>query len=518
MTLTALQSCDAFLRDPAALGAPAFELPPPQQWPLLLAAVSGGGDSIALLDCLDRLRSQRKFRLAVVHVNHGLRGEDAAKDAQFVRRLTTERGLDFHLVEGDTRARMAEQDLSLEEAARAIRYEGLCRIAWETGARAVVTAHHLDDDVETLLMRLITGSSLAGLAGMAPISTIHDVEVWRPFLRVPQSVLYAHLQQHKLAWHFDASNLETAHLRNRIRQELLPRLRSDYNPQLVRTLGKLLRELKALRTAELPEVMAASPQELPSGEADQALEEQEELMAEAPPSRLVPAEEWQFPVVALQGMELRERWALWRAVLRGLGIPVKRLHRTTFEDLDTLISRTHGTLSIGLPGGLEARRTYGTLIFGPRQGEPEPPLPVQLRLGVWEWTDHYPGWVFLLERLDALPAEIPQPHAQRWWEGAVFQTLLLPPSEITALLVRSRLPGDVLEGPAGRVSLKEWFIDQKLPQLFRSRWPVVAPDHGGSDREGGPVLWVPGLPSRLAKPKPSQPLYSLTAIKTAHWG
>lgn len=506
MAVTARSTLETFLRLPATLGQRATELAPLTHWPKLLAAVSGGGDSIALFDCLDALRHDMQFHLEVIHVHHGLRGEAADQDAQFVRRLCEQRGVPYHLVVRDTRARMTAQHLSLEEAARAIRYEAFIEVARQVDATAVIVAHHLDDDVETLLMRLITGSSLSGLAGMEQISVRQGVPIWRPFLRTSQSLLYQHLTEQKLPWRFDASNLETGQLRNRIRQELLPRLRTDFNPQLVRTLGKLLQELKALRTAELP---VADSKRSPSEwlTATNASDEGPQIGAQ-----LVPVEEWQFPVAALQGLEQRERWSLWRAVVRGLGIPAKQLQRSMFEDLDTLISRTHGTLAIALPGGLEARRTYGTLVFGPRLLEDAQPLPVSLPVTNWSWTDRYPGWVILIEPGGERPDDTTDTSpGHRWWERAVFQGYLQIPEEVDRLEVRSREPGDEIPVLSGRHnSLKEWFIDQKLPQLFRDRWPVVALP------EGSP-LWVPGLTARRDDVAGGREML-LTAVKTAHWG
>lgn len=499
-----------FLSRPETLGTRQEEIPPQERWPLLLAAVSGGADSIALFDALDTLREPLQFRLEIIHVHHGLRGEAADQDAAFVRRLAEQRQVPFHLERGDTRALMTQENLSMEEAARAIRYRAFCQIATQRHATAVVVAHHLDDDVETLLMRLMTGASLQGLAGMDEITWRQSTAIWRPFLRTPQAVLYRHLQARQLPWRFDASNLETGHLRNRIRQELLPRLQTDFNPQVVRTLGKLLQELKQLRTMELPGqepgnalTVSEVGKQLPIGDEGLHIGAQ-----------LVPVEEWQFPVAAVQGLEQRERWALWRAVLRGLGIPPKELQRSLFDDLDTLISRTYGTLAIDLPGGLEARRTYGTLIFGTRQVPDEPPMPVSLSLAPWSWTDRYAGWVLMAELLDGEVPVVASPLqlGKRWWERALFQAQVSIPEITSELQIRSRQPGDTLALPqGGHTSLKECFIDQKLPQLFRERWPVIALPEGD-------ILWVPGWPPAAVTTGSRSRKWQFTAVKTAHWG
>ncbi|HYE77838.1 MAG TPA: tRNA lysidine(34) synthetase TilS, partial [bacterium] len=447
----ALAVVDTFLQDPRTLGGarPAMGEPP-----LLLAAVSGGADSMVLLDCLDQLRAKHRFRLGAVHVHHGLRGWDADQDAAFVKAECDNRGLPYYVVRGDTRHRMATSDLSVEEAARQVRYSAFADTARSAGARAVVVAHHLDDDVETLLMRLITGGSLQALAGMEPVAERFGVEVWRPFLRTSQAALVAHLRERGLKFRSDLSNLETGLLRNRIRLELLPRIKSDFNPQVVRTLGKLLGELKALRTADIPDPVATPAEGLPSvhpAELDARIEA--EVLEEAAHVKGTPQEDqWQFPVVALQGLETRERWGLWKGVLRGLGVSPKYLTRELFEDLDTLISRTHGTLAIDLPGGRIARRTYGTLVIGPRLSPSPSAGEVVLPVRNWAWTDAYPGWVILAEQVrleEAEPGATVLNPPPRWWEEALFQTVVAIDRSAAELRVRPRRSGDERALPTG---------------------------------------------------------------------
>lgn len=512
MPQSALTVVERFLQDPRTLGRPRVT---GVTAPLLLAAASGGADSMVLLDCLDQLRAAHNFRLAAVHVHHGLRGRDADQDAVFVRSECEARGIGCYVIKGDTQQLMATKDLSIEEAARQVRYTAFAEAVRQSGATAVVVAHHLDDDVETLLMRLITGGSLHALAGMEAVAQRFGVYVWRPFLRIPQAVLYAHLRERNLKYRTDLSNLETGMLRNRIRLELLPRIKSDFNPQVIKTLGKLMEELKALRTAELPDPGFTPPVGLASvhpAEVDSQIEA--DVLEEASHHHGSDAhdDQWQFPVIALQGLEPRERWGLWKGVLRGVGISPKYLTRELFEDLDTLISRTHGTLAIDLPGGRIARRTYGTLVIGPRL-DPSPATgEVKFALKDWSWTNDYAGWVILAERIGAGDAPNPQMATplSRWWEEALFQTTVGVDRAATGLVVRPRRGGDDLALPGGgHRSLKEWFIDAKLPQLFRDHWPVIA-------LPTGQPIWAPGLPHGPLGT--GETGVRLTAVKTAHWG
>jgi len=196
---------------------------------VVLAAVSGGADSVALAEGLRRLGT---CRLHLGHVHHGLRG-DADADADFVASLAGQWGLPFHLVRIDTRELARRWGASIEEAARRGRYEALSALAGEVAAPVVAVGHHADDQVETVLYRLVRGTHLRGLAGMRPRRALaEDVVLVRPLLWARREQVEAFCREAGLRWRTDPTNRQTDFARNFIRHEVLPMLRRRLNPQV----------------------------------------------------------------------------------------------------------------------------------------------------------------------------------------------------------------------------------------------------------------------------------------------
>jgi len=195
-------------------------------------AVSGGPDSVALLDVLVRLAAKLDLRLSVLHVNHGVRGGESGQDARFVRRLAARYGLDFHAAKlrfagkGKGKAEVGEDDL------RRKRYEALARLAAEAGARTVALGHHRDDLAETVVMHLLRGSGPAGLGGFRPKSRMGDLTLVRPLYECSRREILDYCEREGLRWREDRTNRDVRWLRNRIRHELLPMLERRYNPRL----------------------------------------------------------------------------------------------------------------------------------------------------------------------------------------------------------------------------------------------------------------------------------------------
>ena len=207
-------------------------------------AVSGGADSVALLRLLLELRQELGVVLAVVHFDHKTRGKESQDDAEFVAELAKKHGLELFAGSGETPAYAGQNKLTLEEAGR---YQRLSFFAslMETGAPldTIATAHTLDDQAETLLMRLIRGSGMRGLAGIlerlgtgAP--ELGEGLLIRPLLGVRRAALREYLKSLKQEWREDKSNLDRKHLRNRVRHELLPMLERNFNPAVAELLAQ----------------------------------------------------------------------------------------------------------------------------------------------------------------------------------------------------------------------------------------------------------------------------------------
>jgi len=193
----------------------------------LVVAISGGADSTALLDLLTRLPGYN-LHLIAAHLNHCLRGADSDDDQEFCRSLAERYAIPFETVKIDVKQLSEKQGLNLEDAGRQARIQLLDRLRNEYGASAVVLAHHADDQAETVLMRLLRGSGMTGLSGMAHCNQRGYV---RPLLDIPRADIEQYLRERGLGWREDASNRDESFLRNRIRHQLLPIL-EEYNPAI----------------------------------------------------------------------------------------------------------------------------------------------------------------------------------------------------------------------------------------------------------------------------------------------
>ncbi len=240
-----------------------FELNLAASWPAenwkdltVLVAVSGGGDSVALLRGLAALRRPGEGRLIAAHVNHKLRGADSDADQVFVEGLCRQLGLACEVVTGIVGS-SGRRGQGIEAAARRARYAALQEMAGRVGARFVVTAHTADDQVETILHRILRGTGLRGLGGMLRARRLGPATLLRPLLRIGRAELTAYLGELKQPFCSDASNCDVRFTRNRIRKELLPLLAASYNPTIndaLLRLGELAAESQLLVDGMVREV------------------------------------------------------------------------------------------------------------------------------------------------------------------------------------------------------------------------------------------------------------------------
>ena len=230
-----------------------------------IVAVSGGADSVAMLRAFAEVGCER---LVVGHFHHQLRGTESDGDEEFVRMLAVQLRLPFRSGRGDVSRIAHERNENLEATARELRYEWLGEVARETGANWIATAHTADDQAETVLHRIIRGTGIQGLRGIATSRNLQEserpssgtCEIVRPFLDITRIAIEQYLAERQQPFREDSSNADLAFTRNRIRRELLPTLKT-FNPEIVASLGRLaeqaeettqfLRELARQRLAEI---------------------------------------------------------------------------------------------------------------------------------------------------------------------------------------------------------------------------------------------------------------------------
>ncbi len=413
----------------------------------VLAACSGGADSLALVHALHALREEYGFSLAVAHVNHLLRGAESDADAVFVRETAAALGLPFYSAEVDAAAFATAEGRSVEDAARVLRYRFLFATAAELGGALVATGHHRGDQAETVLLNLFRGAGGAGLAGMKPAAG----GVIRPLLAVEREEIEAYCRAHGLRPRTDSSNFSTEFLRNYLRLELMPKLTAVFNANIAATLcrtAELVGDehdfVAAAASAAWPEVVA--------GEGDGLAVDCEALGALH---------------VALRRELIRQAVGKIRGDLRGISFfHVEKL-------LELALSGTTGN-AVELPGGFTARREYGRLVFAAAALPPAPSIgPPGIALTVPGTTPLPALGLTVTARLSAeRPVEGGPDRAVFAWEE------LTPP-----IRVRSRQAGDRFR-PGGK-KVKEFLIDAKVPRSLRDSIPVFTDGQG--------IIWLGGV-------------------------
>jgi tRNA(Ile)-lysidine synthase len=309
----------------------------------VLVAISGGADSMALLSALYALRTTFDLSLHAAHLDHGLRGEKSAADADFVRERCASLAVPATIERCDTRRAAAESRTGIEEAARNLRYQFLIRTAQSSGAKWVALAHNADDQVETILHRLLRGTGLSGLRGMPVTRPLAEgVTLIRPLLAVTRAAIEGELRQRALTWRDDASNADVEFTRNRIRHRLLPLLRAEFNPQVDAALLNL--SLQAREAESIVQAAAAQ------------LLERATLAAGADGVRIDCSQLSDVPVHLARSLLHR----LWHEQ----GWPAGSMTFEHWDQLATLAQGGDGAMS--LPDGIRAARR-GALLHLSRQ-------------------------------------------------------------------------------------------------------------------------------------------------------
>ena len=296
---------------------------------LVLCAVSGGADSMCLLAWLSELSGKYGFTVAAAHYNHGLRGESAARDEAFVRDYCQEHDIPFYAGRGDVAAAAKEHGWSVEEAGRNLRYAFLQETARQTDAVRIATAHNRGDNAETVLMNLIRGTGLTGLAGIRPVRGI----LIRPLLETSREEIEAYLTEHHVPHVEDESNDSSVYTRNRLRHEILPALR-ELNPRAEESIAKtaaLLRQDEAYLNAAVDRVC----RQVRCAEGCASLERA--ALTELPP--------------ALQGRVVRRMLDL-------LGASKKDVTARHIRAVLELVRKSGPTAQLSLPRGLSAKNVY----------------------------------------------------------------------------------------------------------------------------------------------------------------
>ena len=379
----------------------------------LLVGLSGGADSVALLHLLLDAGAE----VAAVHVNHGLRGAESDGDEAFVRSLCANLTVPLHVYRADPPENPGEN------WAREVRYGFFRRAMQETGADALVLAHHRDDQAETLLLHLMRGAGLTGLTGMAADTQRDGMRILRPLLNFSRESLRAYLQEKNQPWREDASNGDARYLRNAVRQELLPlmeRLAPGAAARMAQT-ALLLQEDEAVLTALTADFLARHP-----GDA-------------------LPLDELTAHPAGLQKRILR---AWWTAV----AAPAEE-HSLSAAQTDALhaLAAAEASARCNLPGGWHGQRGWTHLhLISPGGAAP---------------MDELPAADCPLLTVEVFTGDC--------GDGQGSQAI--PRAWLSECTIRSRRPGDSIRpfGQAGKQSLQDYFVNRRVDAAFRDRVPLL---------------------------------------------
>ncbi len=205
----------------------------------IMVAVSGGVDSISLLDMFAQLSEKYKFTLIVAHFNHNLRGLSSDEDEELVRKISEKYALKVYTNSENIMAYASANSISIEQAARVRRYKMFERLAGNLKINFVATAHTSDDSAETFLLNLMRGTGLTGLTGIPKKRILtKNSHLIRPIINIKKSDIYEYAKERKLAWREDETNALTNYTRNKIRLDLLPKLKEDFSPAIIETINK----------------------------------------------------------------------------------------------------------------------------------------------------------------------------------------------------------------------------------------------------------------------------------------
>jgi tRNA(Ile)-lysidine synthase len=420
----------------------------------VLIALSGGPDSVYLLNALNNLKDEFKLDLHALYVDHGLRPEETPLETEFCKNLCEKLKLPFITKSIDVKSYAQEKGMNIQAAARELRYQVFEETAFEINAHKIALGHTADDQAETLLMRLLRGSGPTGLSGIPPIRGMFI----RPVIEIERQDIDRYLQEEKIDFIVDSSNLKRDYLRNKIRLSLIPMIR-EVNPNIIETLSRTA-EIFREEERYFKIIVAKTLMRLISRKSDYRIE------------------------LFLSPLEAMERVILRRALRKAID-ETKGLRGINFVHIEDIIELIKGGQTgdrLYLPKGIRVIKDYSTLILTSESPVKLPP-----------YTLEVPGEIHLKEAGIYIKASLADPSDlgdlnKTLREHAEYKTSALFNAErlVFPLMVRSRKSGDFFYplGFGKKRKLQDFFVDEKVPRDERDRVPLIV--------SGEDIVWVVG--------------------------
>jgi tRNA(Ile)-lysidine synthase len=419
----------------------------------IVVGVSGGPDSLALLHLLNQLKDKWNLKLVCAHVDHMFRGDQSKEEMLFVRDFCKEQEIICETTQIDVSAYAKENQLSSQVAGRECRYEFFKDVLDKYQSRYLALGHHGDDQIETILMRMVRGSSGEALAGMKVKRKFHNGYIIRPLLANTKEQLLSYCSEHQLMPKFDPSNEKTNYTRNRFRKFVLPFLKKE-NP-LVHERFQYFSEtflddesyLKVLTKQHMNTVLKRKEKSVV------------EMDIKSFKSLPLPLQR--------RGIQL-----ILNYLYKHIPASLSSIH---IESLLTLLSHDHPSGSLDYPDGLKVIKSYQTCMFTFEHNE----------VNKYSFELDIPSVVRLPNGYEIACEIVKNDSIQ---ERGNKSFILRNNSLNGPLIVRTREQGDKikLKGMNGRKKVKDIFIDEKIPIHSRHSWPIVEDGNGN-------ILWIPGL-------------------------
>lgn len=413
----------------------------------VLVALSGGADSICLLHCLKKIGKEKSFDVCAAHLNHMIRGEEAERDEKFVTEFCKEQGIKLFKKRVDVPNLAKELGLSEEEAGRRARYDFFDEIKKGGDATKIATAHNKNDRAETVLMRILRGTGIDGLSG---IPKTREGGIIRPLLNVSREEIEEYAKENNLEFCTDSTNLKNDYTRNRIRNELIPYLKENFNPAVVETL---------VRFSEI----ASEDAEFLNAYAERLYKRINNPLPKKEPC-----------VLHIESLQMVENSIKSRLVRLAAKDALKerdlKLEQKHIKDIISLCEKESGC-GIDISSRLRVENQYGWLAFLDKNKNAEQAFEDNFEVDVMPLKSFY------IEKINKyITLKIVDPRIYKKNPREIF--LDFDKLEGKKLTVRSRRKGDrmVCFSDGGTKKIKNIFIDEKIVKADRDKIPLLCAD------------------------------------------
>ncbi|AOT71074.1 tRNA lysidine(34) synthetase TilS [Geosporobacter ferrireducens] len=418
----------------------------------VVLGISGGPDSTAMLHLFWRIRKAFELRLYAVHLNHQFRGEEAEKDADYVKNLCRRLEIPCYFFSENIEAYSQKKGISFEEGGRERRYQLFDQVLLDNQAHCIAVAQNLDDQAETVLMRLMRGSGLEGLGAMDYKRGEHII---RPLLNISRQEIENYCQRHQLNPRIDQTNFQSIYTRNRIRLELIPFIEKYFNPRIKETLSRtasLMREDADFMSSISKKIFEAI-----------AINVEDEV---------------HISVSALQENHTAVQKRVLRESILQLDGKLKNITTIHIDQLMDLVERGQVGSCLDLPNGINVLRDYSKLCFRNKKNNK--------RLNFFEYPLKI-GENTEIRELDIIfSAEVLPKDSRKDLSGATAVQYFDLDKIQEGMIIRNRRQGDKFSplGIKGTKKLKEFMIDEKISREKRDEIPLVCDQAG--------IMWVAG--------------------------